>query len=410
MKILKSILFYLALLSIFINPLKAQTTNSLYSLFGVGQIVDNHYGINRSLGGTGIAFQTDRSVNYLNPASYLGIRPNSFIMELGVYGIYNQAHNSEATRTSGNINFNYLSASFYLTKKWAFSFGLVPFSHVDYQISSEDEIEGETTEYEKQYTGSGGLNRIYFGNAFRLIKGLHFGVNGSYIFGTINQTETALANNQFIGYHILNERRANSFYFDYGLQYLINKKDWQYTIGLIYGGEHKLNTTDSLKFVYNDATTALDQENVLDIYVPQKFGIGLSAKKGRNIKLGIDYELRKWSSIKFSNYNLNTTNSHRISVGFEYAPQIKRKETIFENLIYRIGANYKNSYLDIKQTPVNAIGCNVGIGIPINTVHTLNFSVEYGQEGTTNNDLIKNKYWGFYMSFSLYEFWNKNQY
>ena len=67
--------------------------NSVYSMFGVGQIIDNSFGINKSLGGTGIAFQSGSSVNYLNPASYLGIPPNSFILEIGVYGIYNKSEN-----------------------------------------------------------------------------------------------------------------------------------------------------------------------------------------------------------------------------------------------------------------------------------------------------------------------------
>jgi len=58
---------------LFTNSLKAQARKSVYSMFGVGQIIDNSFGVNKSLGGTGIAFQSGREINYINPASYIGI-------------------------------------------------------------------------------------------------------------------------------------------------------------------------------------------------------------------------------------------------------------------------------------------------------------------------------------------------
>ena len=60
------------------NSLFAQAVNSIYSMYGVGLTIDNNFGVNRAMGGTGIAFQSGRSVNYSNPASYLGIFPNSW--------------------------------------------------------------------------------------------------------------------------------------------------------------------------------------------------------------------------------------------------------------------------------------------------------------------------------------------
>lgn len=389
---------------ILVNPLKAQVENSVYSMFGVGQIIDNSFGINKSLGGTGIAFQSGRSINYLNPASYLGIA-SSMVMEFGIYGIYNKSENKYSNRTDANINLNYFSSSFYFANWWASSFGIVPFSSVDYEITSADELEGELTTFEKKFSGTGGLNRVYFGNSFEILKGLAVGFNFSYIFGLITQTETALSNDNFTGYELKNERTAHSFYLDFGLQYLTNYNNLLYTVGLIYGAREKLNTSDALEFTYDGTTSFLEQDEQLDIKIPQKLGLGISIKKGNNFRTGFDYEWKNWSSINFSNPNLETKNSNRFSIGAEYSPAQDKNDGLLESLFYRLGANYKNSYLEIDNTRINSIGMNFGIGIPFDKISMINLAIEYGEEGTLNNNLIKNSYWMLYLNISLHELW-----
>ena len=395
---------------IFANILKSQTKNSVYSMFGVGQTMDNNFGINRSMAGTGIAFQSGRSINYLNPASYLGIFPNSLIMEMGAYGIYTKSENSDTYQSDFDINASYLSAGLYFTTWWAFSFGIIPYSYVNYEINSNDVIEGKLISYEKHYKGTGGLNRVNFGNSFKIFKGFAFGFNASYIFGFITQTESGIANDNFTGYELINKRHANSFYMDYGVQYSINKNDWLHTIGFIYGAGKKLNTIDDFEFTYNDVISSLEQEEQLDIEVPQKFGVGVSVKKGEKFRAGFDYELNKWSNISFSNHNLDTNNSNRFSIGVEYSPSQKKTDSWLKSLFYRFGANYKNSYLEIDDTSINSMGVSFGIGIPYNKANTFNLSIEYGEEGTLDNGLIKNQYFGIYCNFSLYQFWAKKKY
>ena len=388
----------------FTNLLKAQVKNSIYSMFGIGQIIDNSYGINKSLGGTGIAFQSGaRFINYLNPASYLGILPNSFNMELGTYGILNRSEKGNISQTDGDINFSYCSLSLYVKKWWAAILGIVPFSSVDYEINSNDEIKGDFTSFEKNFKGTGGLSRVYLGNSFKIYKGLAVGFNASLIFGPFTQTETAVSSGSFTGYELKNRRTAHSLYLDYGLQYAIRQHDWSYTIGLIYGGEKKLITTEELEFTYDETTSSLKQDKQLDIKIPQKFGIGLSIKKGYNFRAGFDYNWENWSNINFSNPNLDTRNSNRFSFGVEYSPG--QKYNLLKSLFYRLGANYKNSYLEIDHTEINSTGVNFGIGIPCGERSMFNFSIEYGEEGTLRKGLIKNSYWMFYLNFSIHEIW-----
>ncbi len=395
------------LILIFISSSRSQVSNSVYSMFGVGQIVDNTYGINKSLGGTGIAFQSGRSINHLNPASYFGLPASSFILEIGAYGIYNTASNSSTSQTSKNINVSYFAVGLYFAQWWAFSAGIVPFSSMEYEINSKAGIEGETTIYEKSYAGSGGLNRIYFGNSFKIIDNLSIGFNASYIFGPITQSEIALSNSNFSGYEIKRERSTSTFYLDYGLQYTLPDSDWSYTMGLTYGGRKKLNTTDEYEFIYGETSAILEGDEDPAIKIPQKLGVGISFQRKANFRTGLDYQWKNWANSSFRNSNLVTKNSNRFSFGLEYSPGGPRAENWFETLFYRFGAYYLNSYLQIDKTRINSKGINIGVGIPYDA-NIFNLSLEYGEEGTLEKGLIKTDYWLIYLSVSLFEFWLTN--
>ena len=354
------------------------------------------------MGGTGIAFQSGRTINYLNPAGYFGIEPNSIIMESGIYGIHNTSKSNNTSQSDSDLNLSYFSTSFCLADWWAFSFGLTPYSSINYEINSEDDVEGELTSFEKKFKGSGGLKRIYFGNSFNPIDRLTVGFNTSFIFGSITQVETALNNDNFEGYHLQTKRDTYSFYLDYGMQYSYNYTDWLYSIGLTYGASHTLNSKDKAEFTYGGITSKIDRPNNTDIRLPQKFGIGIALKHGPNFRAGFDYQWKNWSDINFSNVNFDAKNSNRYSVGAEYSPGTKDK--FYNQFFYRFGANYKTSYLEIDNTPINSFGVNLGVGIPYNDKTIFNLSFEYGEEGTLDKGLIKNSYYVMYFNFSLHEF------
>lgn len=383
----------------------AQVSNSIYSMFGVGRTVDYNFGINKSLGGTGIAFHTGRALNFANPATYLGILPNSMIIESGAYGIWSESASKKNSQATGNMNVSYFATGLYLADWWAFTFGIVPFSYINYEITSTDQIQGELTEFEKNFRGTGGFNRINVGNSFEIYKNLAIGLNASFIFGSINQTETALNTDSFAGYELTNQRRAHSFYLDYGIHYSIVRGEWLYSLGAIYGAAQKLNTTEALDFTYNNATIELDPDDLAAIRIPKKIGVGLALHKVRNFRLGLDYELNRWANLSFANPHLETKDSHRFAFGAELFPGQKLSEPWFRKIYYRLGVNYKNSYLEIDHIPIRSIGATVGLGVPISRISLINVAFELGKEGTQTKGLIEDRYWGFYLNFSLSELW-----
>ena len=388
--------------SVPLSTVHAQLTESVYSIFGLGELGANNIGMNRSLGGTGIAFQSNRSINYLNPASYLGVTPNAFVMEVGVYGVYNNAEKGRNAQTHKDIDFSYGSFGLHLTDWWSLSLGVLPFSQVGYTITSTVAVDGELSSYEKTVKGSGSIKRAYLGNSFLIMEGLAAGLNVSYIGGSITESETGSGNNTLAQYQLENKRTFGTAYLDYGVQYSLRHRDWDYTLGLVYGASTTLDASDDLTVTSNGTTTSLAASDRPVMKIPQKIGLGFAAKAPQ-FKAGFDYEWQNWSTVRFSNSRARTRNSSRYSLGVEYMPG--QHDAQSGALAYRCGVNYRSSYIEVGTTAITSYGLTVGMGIPSKGLN-LNVSVEYGEEGTLDKGLIRNRYWMLYASVSVFELWH----
>lgn len=390
-----------------LNVVHAQAVNSIYSMYGIGLTIDNGIGVNKALGGAGIAFQSGRTINYLNPASYLGVLPNSYIAELGAYGMLSTAKTRSSSQIDATMNFSYFSGAFCINPSWASSFGIYPFSSVDYEVDSIGEVNGELTTFDKMYAGTGGLSRATLGNSFKIYKGLSAGFNASYIFGLVTQTETAVENESFVGYQLKNERFTGSLYLDYGLQYTTSIREWDFTLGAVYGAPKKLNTTDDKILSYNGQESELEPTIESVIEIPQKVGVGFALRRAHLFRAGFDFEVNNWSHIQNSNEHIDLVNSNRFSFGVELLPSPYPNAHWFRKLSYTCGANYKTTFLKIDDTPIDAKSLICGIGIPFGGANLFNLSVEYGESGSLNNGLIKNSQWGFFATISLHEFFRQ---
>jgi hypothetical protein len=382
----------------------AQISFSPYTHFAAGQIEQGGSGNNHALGGTGIAFSSTHSLNNINPASYSGIDSLSFIFDIGVFGKYARFDKGNISQNKYSGNIRYIALGTRLCKWWAASFGITPYSSVAYKINTTSELEGEPSYYYKTFTGSGGINQFYFGNSFRLIKNLSVGVNLSYLLGEIEQKESVNVQGSTL-YIVKKTNSVHNLMLEYGLQYKIDHKNWHYTIGAIYGNKKILQSATKLEMIYSGDTAKMDHDDQ-PFLIPQKYGVGFAVEKYNKLRAGFDYERRNWSELKFSNPQLETRNSERVSVGLEYTPMRSMRDDFWKKWYYRIGANYNKSYLIIDKEPINSKALTFGLGIPLKRQLTmLNLSFEIGQNGTTDNYLIKETYYLLHLNFALHDYW-----
>ena len=169
----------------------SQITSSPYSIFGLGSVEGTSTGTSTALGGTGIAFLSDRSLNLQNPASLAGMDSLFTIFEIGFAGKYTQYSTSKTHQSLLDANFRYIAMGFRVSPIWSTSFGITPFSTIGYNIHTQDEFGGSDQKYNKTYSGEGGVNKVFLGNAFKLTRNLFIGVNAVYLFGTVTHTESA---------------------------------------------------------------------------------------------------------------------------------------------------------------------------------------------------------------------------
>ena len=174
-------------------------TNSPYSQYALGELVDPSGGVGKGMNGLGIAYRDHAQVNHLNPASYSAIDSLSFIFDLGLSGQISNFEEGNKRVNARSANFEYAVAAFRAFRHVGVSFGLVPFTNVGYDYSHSDYVDNSmTTKYTNSYSGTGGLHQAYVGIGAQPFKGFSVGVNVSYLWGDITRTITNAYSDAYI--------------------------------------------------------------------------------------------------------------------------------------------------------------------------------------------------------------------
>jgi hypothetical protein len=304
-----------------------------------------------------------------------------------------------------------------VTKWWRTSLGLVPYSKVGYNIASPGETNGIRTV--QIYSGSGGINRFYWGNAFRILKNLSVGVNAAYLFGSMNRINflTFPDSVLYTNYKIENHITMNDLYFNFGVQYTAKfKNDLKMTLGGVFANQSKMSAkTDMVAstFLAAGEDTQVIQDTVAyadnyggKIVIPLMFGAGISFDKTDNWTIGADFKWQNWEKFTAFGMTDSLVNAYSVNVGAEFVPDINNYSSYLKRVRYRLGFLYNSSYLELFGKHLNEYAFTVGFGTPVRGMKTaLNVSLQIGSRGTTEANLIKETYFRFTIGFSIYERW-----
>jgi long-subunit fatty acid transport protein len=411
--------FCLSALFLFLYcSLSAQTIiTSPYSRFGIGDLTANANAWNFSMGGTSIGLRSPYHISFINPASYTAFDSTSFVFEGGIIFNYVQLKTNlqSASRTYASVG--YLTFGFPVTKWWKTTLGLLPYSNVGYNVSS-DAIVPEVGRVTRIYSGSGGINRFLWGNGFKLTKNFSIGINASYLFGSmVRESASTFPDSSFyLNFREDNNITVSGLYFDYGIQYTAKlKKDVRLTAGAIFGTNSNVNAkTDHLSTTYfesggNEYTKdTIKNEPGLrgTITVPLMFGLGLSFEKPDKWLIGADYRWQNWQKYQAFGMSDSLVNSYYISAGVELVPDYNNYTNYLKRIRYRLGLKYNSTYLQLRQKHLNEYAVTLGFGLPIRGMKTaINLGAELGTRGTTQSNLIQETYFNFVVGFSIYERW-----
>ena len=398
----------------------AQAQNEIrmpYSSYGVGTISHLSNGILDAMGSVSYAMQNPYYINFRNPASYAAFDSLSFIADAAASIYYSKLSQKDNHQKNSYAKPNYLAIGLPVTRHWRTSVGIKAFSTVGYEIETVKDLPN-IGEVKYTYSGDGGLNQLYWGNAFKICKGLSIGLNASYLFGSIFASSNAeFDDNTFLNSYINDAYLLDGIYLEGGLQYFFNIGE-KHRIGLgavysntayIWAKEKLLINAYTGSFIststYDTVLYKDDLRGTLNI--PQSVGAGLSYTFKDKLTVAGDVTWQNWANFKFMKPCDSLQNTIMASFGAQFIPD-PTSNKFFKKMAFRIGGRYSTGELLLRNKPISEFGVCLGVGVPLtsfNTHSSLNILFEYGRSGTLVNDLIRQDYFRFTFNFTLQERW-----
>ncbi|MFN8153899.1 MAG: hypothetical protein U0Y08_06380 [Bacteroidia bacterium] len=403
---------------IFITSLAVAQTSTVspYSRFGPGDILFSGFAQQRAMGGTGIAESHSSRLNVLNPASYA--YDSLMIFEFGLSGDRTWQEQGDLSSKKWNAKIEYIALGLPLKKNfWGLSFGMMPFNGLGYSIQTSAAVDSANT-LTTTYDGKGGFNKYYVGTGFKLFKGLSVGVNASYLFGIMDLNRKAkYSDANFIGTRLTDEMQTGDFIFDAGLHYRLELTGEKvFSAGFTYTPEQKVTAKRTVLWdtfrenVYGvdvtRDTVAFIEGQKGDLVLPAEMAFGLQLANGDKWLVRSDLRYREWS--KYSSFGTKDSleNSFRASIGGQYVRDAKGNKVV-DRIQYRAGGFFQQSCLTLRDSRINEFGISLGAGVPLKKAYQsmLNFTIELGQRGTTENNLIRERYVRFVFGLTFNENW-----
>ncbi len=395
--------------------------NSPYSSLGMGELYNDSFSSNTGLGQAGVSTSNGFQINNLNPA--LWVRNKYTTFDFGLIGQYKDMTSGNKNQRNAGGNLAYVALSFPVATRWSMGVSLKPYSFVDYQNKSTRNIPG--TPYIANYlvSGSGGVNKVSFTNAFQIGKYLSLGLESSFMFGNIRRASEATLSNDVGGDYLvsLNDRTTfKDFTFKAGAAVRVPlKKDNKLNLNL--GGTYSLGNkiggyqTSSFDLTLNTFPIAEPDTIINDrrgyLTLPSQYQVGMSLEWPYKLTVSADYSHQAWSGYRsFEKSNDGLKDVGRIHLGAEYIPRFTSLRYL-DNIRYRIGFSHGKAPYSVDGNDINDTNASLGVALPIGRglLNSVSVSLVGGQKGASGGGLIRERYARIVIGLTLMEPWFQKQ-
>lgn len=271
----------------------------------------------------------------------------------------------------------------------------------------------------------------------KLLSDFSIGVNVNYLFGAMDQTSRVVYPSSLYYNNTYRERSLTmgDFTGNFGMQTAITidsvkqsgthkRRRLNEKVKFTFGYFMALNNTLKANYdatAYNYIVNGSGQEIIRDtvlynanqkgkITLPLEQGFGIGFKKGERINAVADFGITNWSKFAFLDNVNSFKDNYRVSVGVNFVPEkyAAGNGAFFKKLNYRLGASYQTGYITIKNTTVSNYAVTAGVGFPVGfgrLSSMVNIGMQYGQTGTTTNNLMKENFWKINFGFTFSDRW-----
>ena len=396
---------------------------SPYSRFGLGYLPTDVYPSLRGMGGISTGYSGPYTINHTNPASYADLGLTVFEVGANADGATVRTKDSSYNGLNGTVS-NIAIGIPLIRGKWGMSFGLLPYSFVNYSFANTD------IDTSKVYNGNGSLYQVYLGSAYK-IKGFSFGANGGFCFGKLDYTKGFAFTDSINAYNINNvsTMRVSGFVYNVGVQYKTRifkkgstsgrKNDVFFSVGAQGTANVKLNTRVSSLWnrslgstVPITIDTPLNYADKLGkLTLPYNFSVGAMIGNENWWQVGLDFKYAGWSSFSSDLNDHTLANSWRVMAGGSIVPNYDAKKKFLSHIQYKLGAYYGKSEVVYQGIQLSEYGGTLGLSIPIPSpaiyreAAKFHFAADIGSRTPGNNTLISENYYKFSFGFTLSSVW-----
>lgn len=377
-------------------------TSSPYSFYGIGDVKFKGTVDTRSMGGVSV-FSDSIHINLQNPAHYAGLKLTTF--SAGGSALNTKLNTESQSEKARRTTLDYIAIGI-PAGKFGFGFGLLPYSSVGYKILN---LADDTNNFSTQYTGIGGINKVFLGAGYAITKKINFGLDVQYNFGNIETKSYRYLTDVQNGTIEENLSKIQGVNFTAGLTYQ-SKVDKKHTFfgSLVYSPKANLKLSNERTITVSDQVDEQPVQN-LNFDLPSRFSIGSGFGEVRKWLVGAEVTLQSSSDLKNRFDDINGVvfeNSTRYSVGGYFIPNYGSFTSYFKRITYRGGLRYENTGMVIQNKSIEDFAVNLGLGLPLNgTFSNLNIGFEMGKRGTKYYNLIEENYFNLSIGLSFSDRW-----
>jgi len=438
-------------------------TKSIYSSYGVGVFQIQDANAFKGMASSSYGFRHGFKPNLANPLSVAGRKRVDFDFGFEFNTRLQQTTTLQRTDIAGNVN--HLSLSFntwhfnkkkryknpldttkILTKdrkfRWNTMLGVAPYTAMDYDYA----IEGDTGTFKTLLSvgGAGGLNSVYFNNAFQVLDTtISFGVSVQRLFGSVTESrlKNLLNDSNSIGYQQTIDQRITGMRYGFTAGYSgrlnlrpdTNKfgekrprSNMRHTLTAGYTLSSNLSSeTDIILRSVQDFFTVKDTISQSSpkgmITLPSILRLGYGLEHDHKWAWSVDFQSSDLSLYKNTIDTSSMSKMTRLSTGFILNPErsLKLTESIawYKKVEWSFGAFYQTGPFAVQNnnslTSINEYGISFGVALPMKSrfnskktvISYLYLSTQYSQRGTISDGLIKEDIFRVNLAFNLSDKW-----
>ncbi|WP_010177239.1 porin family protein [Aquimarina agarilytica] len=386
-----------------------ESSSSPYSIHGLG--LQNFRGsiANKSMGGLSL-YSNPFTPNIQNPALYGDLKTTA----LGVGGTYSSTRFKEqgGESTGKATTLDYLTISI-PAGKFGFGFGLLPYRSVGFSFKGVN-----NAGFEESNTGSGNVNRVYFGAGAKLYKGLKLGAEFQYNFGRLENVVTQFPDTQN-DTRVTTQTDVGGFSYTFsGVYDLDLDEETLVRASVVYSksGTIKSENIQQISAVATTTTGVViaSENEILDIAdrsfsLPSRLTLGAGVIKKSKWFVGGEAYLENNNDYQDRVQNrdrVNYAKAYGVKVGGFIIPKYNSLTSYFKRMTYRVGMRYERIGLVLQGEDVNEFGTSFGVSLPVSQGYSsLDLGVELGSRGTTTAGLVKENFINFSVGLSLSDKW-----